>query len=158
MLSINLINQSFLEKEEKVYLENLQKLFKFFANLKKWKNLKGEINLVLIDNAEIQKLNKNYRNKNIPTDVLSFPYLEIEEILKNKEPTLTFGEIFIAKERAKADAKELDITFQQELNKIFVHGILHLLGYDHIYNEDYLDMKKEEDYILKAFAEEIFDE
>ncbi len=154
MLSLNLINQSFNKEGESFYLDNLQKLFDFFSKLNEWKNLKGTMNLILIDDSEIKKLNKEYRDKDTPTDVLSFPYLSGEEIIKNQDHELVIGEVFISKTRAREDAKEFGISLDEELNKLFVHGLLHILGYDHIEEEDFLEMKKMEDYILGAFQEE----
>lgn len=154
MLTLNIINNSFKSKGETKYLSNFQKLFDFFAKQDKWKNLRGEINLVLIDNQEIQRLNKMYRNKNVPTDVLSFPYLPIEEIERNQDNKMELGEIFISKTKAIDDAKDLDLTLTEELNKLFVHGVLHILGYDHIDDNDFFEMKKNEDFILEAFQKD----
>lgn len=154
MLSLRIINQSFKSQTEENYIPKLQKLFDYFSKIYEWNNLKGTINLVLIDDPEIQELNKNYRDKNQPTDVLSFPYMDEEEIRKNQDEEFVIGEIFISKTRSIADAKELGLTLEQELNKLLVHGVLHILGYDHIDDNDFLEMQKKEDLILNSFYKE----
>lgn len=154
MLFLYIINESFQDDKEKLYLPKLQKLFEYFSQMQKWQNLQGTINLVLLDDEEIQELNQNYRQKNEPTDVLSFPYLSENEIEKNQDPDLVIGEIFISKTRSIADAKELKITLEEELNKLLVHGVLHILGYDHIDDNDFLRMEKMEKLILKSFVKE----
>jgi probable rRNA maturation factor len=89
--------------------------------------LKGEnrerenISLAFIGKAEIKKLNKKFRKKNKPTDVLSF-------LLNEKQ---CFGEIIICPEVVKQNAKKYGVSAQAETLKVFVHGILHLCGYDH---------------------------
>lgn len=156
MLSLYIVNQSFKTKTEKTYLQRLQNLFDYFNTLPKWQDLKGTINLVLMNDEEIQKLNNAYRQKNKPTDVLSFPYLNSEEIKNNQDKLVILGEIFISKERAIDDAKALKLSLKDELNKLLVHGVLHVLGYDHIDDNDFLEMQKNEDFILKSFVEEDF--
>ena len=158
MLQLIIINQSFKTQSEEPYLYKLDKLFDYFSNLKKWKDLEGTINLILMDDEEIQELNKNYRNKDKPTDVLSFPYLAENEIKTNSDSGFVIGEIFISKSQAIADAKELKLTLEEELNKLLIHGVLHILGYDHIDDNDFLEMKKNEDLILKSFQGEIINE
>lgn len=154
MLHLEIINQSFKAKNDRKHLNELQALFNFFRAQKKWQSLKGTINLILTDNATIQKLNSQYRQKNQPTDVLSFPYFDLQEIESNQMEDLVIGEIFIARERAQEDALVLEIAFQAELNKLFIHGILHILGYDHIADNDFLAMEKMENFLLKSFQEE----
>jgi probable rRNA maturation factor len=85
-----------------------------------------DVELLLTTNAEIQKLNKKYRQKDEATDVLSFP-MEDEESL---------GQIVISVDKATAQAKELNQTLEEELKFLFAHGLLHLLGHDHKTPED----------------------
>ncbi len=101
-----------------------------------WKELKKELTSILpenfvfevsIDSDEtVKELNKQYRNKDSITDVLSF---EDGEILPDGKVFL--GSIIIAYERAKQQAKEIGNSFEEELRFLFMHGILHILGYDH---------------------------
>jgi probable rRNA maturation factor len=99
-----------------------------------------DVELIITDNEEIQKLNKEYRNTDKPTDVLSFP---LENI-----PFSPLGSIIISIDKAKEKAKELGHTVDEELTLLFVHGLLHLLGYDH--EKDNGQMRqKEADIIVK---------
>lgn len=89
-----------------------------------------ELGIHLVTKEEINRINQSYRNTDKPTDVLSFP---IDEPLKdNKETTsnkqLILGDIFIAPEVVK---KQADDSFEQEFKKILIHGLVHLLGFDH---------------------------
>ncbi|MFH1826092.1 MAG: rRNA maturation RNase YbeY [bacterium] len=82
---------------------------------------KGKINLVLINDREIKKLNATYRNKNKPTDVLAFPM--------NEEGII--GDIAISTETARRNAAKYRVTYPAEMKRLVVHGVLHLLGYKH---------------------------
>jgi len=79
------------------------------------------ISLAFVDKAEIKKLNKKFRNKNKPTDVLSF----------NLNEKGYLGEIIICPDVVKENAKKYGVTAKSETLKVFVHGVLHLCGYDH---------------------------
>lgn len=105
------------------------------------KNEVFEVSISLVNNIEIQKINQQYRNKNKPTDVLSFSQLEGEEIPRLKEEPLILGDIFISYEFAKKQSKELNHTFYEELLRLIIHGLYHLLGYDH-------ERSKEEEKIM----------
>jgi len=80
---------------------------------------KGDLSIVLVGQKRIKELNKRYRRKNRPTDVLAF---------EDKE---NLGEIVICPAEIKKNAKKFNSTFKKELNRVLIHGILHLLGYDH---------------------------
>ena len=86
---------------------------------------KVELSIVLVSDAQIKRLNKLYRNKDKPTDVLSFP---IGEKVKG---WLILGDIVISVDTAKRQAKELGYSLEEELKRLLVHGLVHLLGYDH---------------------------
>jgi len=94
--------------------------------LKLLKENQSELSLALVGNREIRKLNSQYRNKNEPTDVLSFP-LE-EDLPKGKK---LLGDVVISVEQAEKQAEEGKKTLEMELEFLLIHGILHLLGYDH---------------------------
>jgi rRNA maturation RNase YbeY len=87
---------------------------------------KAELSLSLVGDDEIQSLNLRYREKNRPTDVLSFPS---DEALPGGERLL--GDVVISVETAKRQAKERKIALRDELVVLLIHGILHLIGYDH---------------------------
>ncbi|MBO5907304.1 MAG: rRNA maturation RNase YbeY [Clostridia bacterium] len=94
----------------------------------------AEVSVTLTDNENIKNLNKKYRNKNTPTDVLSFPMYDLsvedEESFIDGE-TVMLGDIVISLERARAQAEEIGNTFVEEVAFLTVHSTLHLLGYDH---------------------------
>lgn len=105
------------------------------------KDLSGDLALVFVDDAEIQRLNDVYRKKNSPTDVLSFSYLdEIEEE--------TIGEIIISVDTAKRQAEEQGHELSTEIQILFVHGMLHVLGYDHEEISDKVKMTEAEKAVL----------
>ncbi|HIP42449.1 MAG TPA: rRNA maturation RNase YbeY [Aquifex aeolicus] len=88
--------------------------------------LKGvELSIYITDDSEIQELNKVYRGKDSPTDVLSFPINEIFNGYK------ILGDIVISQDTAERQAKEFGHTLEEEVRRLLVHGIIHLLGYDH---------------------------
>lgn len=91
----------------------------------------GEISLTLVNDSAIQKLNRKYRGKNMPTDVLSFAYMDEMETTPTREIPLQIGDIFISVDTAKTQAKEHGHSFKKELEILFVHGLLHLFGFDH---------------------------
>ena len=93
---------------------------------KKFKNLKININFILTDDSFLKKLNTDFLNKKKPTNVLSFPN---ENFFKNKENFL--GEIFLSYDTCRKEAKEFKINSKDRIGHMVVHGILHLLGYDH---------------------------
>ncbi len=88
-----------------------------------------DISITFTNDSGIQELNCEYRNKNIPTDVLSFPmYNNISEC---KENTVTLGDIVINMQRADIQAKQLEHSLNREVVFLCIHSVLHLLGYDH---------------------------
>lgn len=91
-----------------------------------------EINVEITDNAKIQKLNKEYREKDYPTDVLSFPMNEINP----ENGLLMLGDIVISIEKAEEQSKEFNQSLERELMFLAVHAVLHLLGYDHELSEE----------------------
>ena len=93
---------------------------------------KAEVDVSFVDNAEIKKLNKEFRNKDIETDVLSFPMGENGVYDINQETgAYILGDVVISLERAQEQAKTYGHSFQREVAFLTVHSMLHLLGYDH---------------------------
>jgi probable rRNA maturation factor len=86
---------------------------------------KVELSIALVSDAQIKRLNKLYRNKDKPTDVLSFP------IGEKVEDWLILGDIVISVDTAKRQAQELGHSLEEEIKRLLVHGLVHLLGYDH---------------------------
>ena len=140
-------NSSFEEYEdfEEVYNELLIKTFKHLK-------LKFDpiISVSLVDIAFIHEMNRDYRGIDRPTDVISFAFLDNEDreaLYKSKEP-VCLGDIYISVDKAKEQAKEYGHPLERELSFLFVHGLLHLLGYDHMNKEDEEVMFKLQDEIL----------
>jgi len=94
--------------------------------LKLLKKDKAELSVALIGNAEMRKLNARYRNKNYPTDVLSFPAAQ-----DMPEGVRLLGDVIISVDKAKEQARERGRSLDEEMTTLLIHGVLHLLGYDH---------------------------
>jgi len=108
-----------------------------------------EVSVVLADDEYIHALNRQYRSKDCPTDVLSFALNEGEEptVIDGPEEVL-LGDIIISVETATRQAEEYGHSLERELAYLTVHGILHLLGYDHMVEEEKQEMRQEEEHIL----------
>ncbi|SMC18922.1 probable rRNA maturation factor [Clostridium acidisoli DSM 12555] len=128
-------------------------------------NIEYEISVILIDNAEIRKINKENRDIDSVTDVLSFPMLEYPEKKFYKDVytdtkfsdaylddgKLVLGDIALSLETAKEQSDEFGHSFIRECAYLVIHSVLHLLGYDHMEIEDKLIMRKREEEILNKF-------
>ena len=102
----------------------------------------GILNVIFVTAAYIQSLNKSYRDKDEPTDVLSFNYRA------DSPDNELIGEIYISVDTAKKQSEENKIDLTDELKKLFVHGFLHIHGYDHEKDEDYKKMSDLEEKVL----------
>ena len=119
-----------------------------------------EVDITIVDDEEIHQLNRDYRNVDRPTDVLSFALDEDDEA----EPELLegqlhlLGDIIISAETATRQAEEFGHGLEREIVYLAVHGLLHLLGYDHMVEEDKVIMRTKEEEALRAInlAEENF--
>ena len=109
-----------------------------------------ELSVVITDNENIRQINNEFRDKDMPTDVLSFPGYESEDIneVKQSDDLMVIGDIIISKEKVVEQAKEYGNTFEREFAYLLVHGILHLLGYDHMEDDEKAVMRVEEERIL----------
>ena len=111
------------------------------------------VNLVMVEPQEIQDLNKQFRQIDKVTDVLSFPMLDRLDELENEVDAelgdVNIGDIYICRERAKQQAEEYNHGYGRELCFLAVHGLLHLLGYDHILQEEEKEMFALQDQILQ---------
>ena len=124
--------------------------------------VKAEISMLFVDNEEIREINNDTRGIDRATDVLSFPMLDYEdkkvlkEMYKDKEFNETFmdgeelvlGDIVLSLERALEQSEEYNHSFTREACYLVVHSVLHLLGYDHMEDEDKKVMRKREEEIL----------
>ena len=126
-------------KKPKIYFKKkLNKLSK----LTSFKNKNQEFTLMLTNNKKMKDLNSKFRNKNVSTDVLSFPLK-----VKLKKNNLYLGDIAISFEIINRRSKSS--SFDHELDKMWIHGYLHLLGHDHKKDKDYYLMKRKENLIFK---------
>jgi probable rRNA maturation factor len=128
-----------------------KKICKAFPKKYQFSNKKVSLSLLLSNNKNIKKLNKNFRNKNKSTDILSFPFSEKLKISKDTY----LGDIIISYNYLdKPKSQDLE-SFKQKAIKIFIHGYLHLLGFNHMKDNDYLKMLKEENHLYKYVKSKI---
>ncbi|MCR4429851.1 MAG: rRNA maturation RNase YbeY [Tepidanaerobacteraceae bacterium] len=115
----------------------------------------AEVSVVLVDDEYISKLNRQYRAKDAPTDVLSFAMRESapggEIIQEGPEAEKLLGDIVISVERAREQSEDYGHSFEREMGYLAVHGLLHLLGYDHEDEKNKKIMRRKEEEILEAF-------
>tara|TARA_B100000963_G_scaffold306326_1_gene280927 strand:- start:56 stop:517 length:462 start_codon:yes stop_codon:yes gene_type:complete len=147
MINVNVFSE---EKAWSKRLKNKELFFKkvcrAFPEKYKYSNKKLSLTLLLSNNNNIKKLNKSFRRKNKPTDILSFPSDEKIKILKNTY----LGDIIISYNYVdKPKSQDLKL-FKEKVIKIFIHGFLHLLGFDHKNNKDYSKMLREENLLYKS--------
>ena len=147
MISVDVVS------EEKAWSKKLKKKELFFKKIcrsfpKKYKFLQKKVSftLLLSNNKSIKKLNKSFRNKDKPTDILSFP--SNKKFKKIKENYI--GDIIISYNFIDKPKSQSFKFFKEKLIKTFIHGFLHLLNFDHIKDKDYIKMLKEEELIYKS--------
>jgi len=152
MISIDVVSESNLWnkniKKERVFFNSLVRTFP-----KKYRFVKKKIRLTVLlsNNKNIKKLNKKFRNKNKSTDVLSFS----SEKKLNIKKSPYIGDIVISYEFMNKPKVSSTSEFKDKVIKIFIHGFLHLLGYDHIKLKDFKKMIIEEEKIYKAIKTKI---
>lgn len=108
----------------------------------------AELSIVLTDDATVRSLNRDYRGTDAPTDVLSFAQGEGEAFAAAPDVSQHVGDVIISIETARKQAKQYQLTLHDEVAHLLVHGVLHLLGYDHERAEDARVMRAREDAIL----------
>ena len=118
----------------------------FFPRKYRFPNKKITLSLLLSNNKFIKKLNKNFRNKNKSTDILSFPLAKKTKISKKTY----IGDIIISYNFMNKPKSQNIKNFKKKVIKTFIHGYLHLLGFDHIKDKDYKRMLSEEEKIYKS--------
>ena len=145
--------------DERAWSKRLKKKEVFFKKIckafpKKYQffNKKVSLTLLLSNNKNIKKLNKNFRSKNKSTDVLSFPFNNKTRIAKKTY----IGDIVISYNFMDKPKYQNLIIFKKKVIKTFIHGFLHLLGFDHIKNNDYKKMLKEEERLFRSVISKIY--
>ena len=152
MISVNVFS------EEKAWSKKLRnkviffnKICKAFPKKYQFLNKKVSFNLLLSNNKNIKRLNKNFRNQNKSTDILSFPYDKKIKISKNTY----LGDIIISYNHLNNPKSQSIELFNEKVTRIFIHGFLHLLGFDHKKNNDYSKMLREENLLYKSVKKKI---
>ena len=152
MININVFS------EEKAWSKRLKNKDLFFKKVckalpKKYRfsNKKVSLSLLLSNNKNIKRLNKNFRNKNKSTDILSFPLSKKTKISKNTY----LGDIIISYNYLDKPRSQNLKLFEEKVIKIFIHGFLHLLGFDHKKNKNYSKMLREENFLFKSVKSKI---
>ena len=107
-------------------------------------------NIIIIDNRTIHKINKEYRDKDAPTDVISFA-LEDDKTVIEPDGVRILGDIYISIDKVHEQALEYGHSFKRELSFLAVHGLLHLLGYDHMEKSDEEVMFKKQEEVLNYY-------
>lgn len=146
-------------KEDKDLKKFIEQIVNVCFKIENLTNLNFYLSITLTNKEEIHKLNKQYRNVDKPTDVLSFPMFEKNEIdeiiskeIANKIPEV-LGDIIISIEKVEEQAKEYGHSFERELSYMVVHGFYHLMGYDHIKEEDKAIMRPKEEAVLSILKQ-----
>lgn len=140
----------FNETQEKVEnLEVLEPLLTYALEVENVDNL--EFNVIIINNEEIHKINKEYRGIDRPTDVISFALEDYKDI-KYENDYRVLGDIYISIDKVKEQAKEYGHSEKRELAFLAVHGLLHLLGYDHMEKKDEKVMFSKQELILDGYG------
>lgn len=125
-------------------LKKISKIVKFF----KEKNI--TFTILLTNSLNMKKLNKKFRSQNKSTDVLSFPFFSSSDLKFMKEKKFYIGDIATSYEIINSRSK--NNNFLLEFDKVWVHGLLHLTGYNHVKNKDYFEMNKIEKRILNLIT------
>ena len=140
----------FVQVEEEIKeLETVEKVL--YSAIEKEKLENVSFNLIIVDNDYIHELNKNYRNIDRETDVITFA-LEDEDTLVMPSDERILGDIYISIDRARSQAEEFGHSLLRELSFLAVHGFYHLLGYDHMTEEDEKVMFKKQEEVLDAYG------
>ena len=135
-----------IKNPNKYFSKKLKKISKIIPHIK-GKNI--VFTILLTNSLNIKKLNKKFRSRNKSTDVLSFPYFSSNNIKLSYKKSIYIGDIAVCYEIINIRSKKNN--FQLEFDKAWVHGFLHLLGFDHIKNKDYFKMRRIEKKILNLF-------
>lgn len=148
---MNILELNYLDIDEnKEYETIINKVLQECFKQEKLENKNLYVNVVLTDSKNIKIINKEHRGIDSKTDVLSFPMYEKEELNNiNLENEDILGDMVISIEKVHEQAEEYGHSFERELAYMVVHSFYHLLGYDHIKEEDKQEMRLKEEFILK---------
>ncbi|MFE6167584.1 rRNA maturation RNase YbeY [Viridibacillus arvi] len=151
------LNIDFLDETSKVKDSDIELVEKLLQHAATVENIEDEteLSVTFVTNEAIHEINRQYRQKDAPTDVISFALEEMGEgeveIIAEGMPRI-LGDIIISIDRTKEQADEYGHSFERELGFLAVHGFLHLLGYDHMEPEDEKVMFGKQDKILESYG------
>lgn len=152
ILNIDFLDETNVVKEE--HIDLVEKLLQHAAKVEQIEE-GSEVSVTFVTNEAIHEINREYRDKDQPTDVISFALEEMGEgeiqIIGEGIPRV-LGDIIISTDRTREQAEEYGHSFERELGFLAVHGFLHLLGYDHMTEEDEKEMFGKQDEILGSFG------
>ena len=139
------VDEPFWDKEMPLFRKNISKAAKETLNMVfKYKKNNLEVSFLLTSDSNIRLLNKNYRNKDKSTNVLAFPMNQ-----NTFGENYVVGDVVISLQKILSESKKFKIQKYEYLSKITIHGVLHLLGFDHKSNKQYEEMNKLEQKVLK---------
>ncbi|MBR2833822.1 MAG: rRNA maturation RNase YbeY [Bacilli bacterium] len=138
----------FNETKENIDIDFINELLEYALKYKKIDDV--IFNIIFVDNKTIRKINKEYRNIDSETDVISFALEDTKDI--KLEIGRILGDIYISIDKVKDQAKEYGHSEKREMAFLTIHGLLHLLGYDHITKEEEKIMFKEQELILDGYG------
>jgi len=147
-VNVEIENKSWHKKinNPKKYFEKKLKKIPKILKFTKVRNI--TFTILLTNSINMKKLNKKFRNKNKPTDILSFPFFTLKSLKLIRQKNFYVGDIAVSFEIINSHSK--NNNFISEFDKLWVHGLLHLLGYSHKKNKDYFIMNKMEKKILNS--------
>ncbi len=136
ILTIDILDETEqVTAEQQEFVTNLLE----FAAIQEKVKEGSEVSITFVDNERIHEINKEYRQKDAPTDVISFAMEEMGEgeiEIKGTDVPAVLGDIIISIDRTREQAEEYGHSYERELGFLAIHGFLHLLGYDHMNEED----------------------
>ena len=147
-INVEINNKSWCKKiryPKKYFNQKLRKVSKI---IKFFKNKNVTFTILLTNSLNMKKLNKKFRNQNKSTDVLSFPFLSSSNLKFTKQKKFYIGDVATSYEIISSRSKKNN--FFLEFDKAWIHGLLHLIGYNHINNKDYFKMNRIEKKILNS--------
>lgn len=137
------------ETEEQIEeLNGLKDLLDYALNYMKIDN--AEFNVIIIDNEKIHEINREYRGVDRPTDVITFALEDHKDI--EFEDIRLLGDVYISIEKARSQAEEYGHSLKREISFLTIHGLLHLLGYDHMEEKEEKEMFKLQNEILDSYG------
>lgn len=151
-MQIDFLDQTNSISSDHIHL--LEELIQFVSE-KEQIGEKKEVSITFVHDEEIRSINKTYRQKDEPTDVISFAMLETDEdevIIKDKDLPVMLGDIIISVDKVKQQSISYHHSYKRELGFLVIHGLLHLLGYNHLTKSDEVEMFQKQTNYLKEFG------